>query len=588
MKFRVSVLLSGLLMANAVSAATAVNLQRQPAAYLNRYLAVQQRNVNSNTVQIKEIRTDFDFNQTSHTRIQQTYAGTPIWKATAVVHTPKATRQTNMLASMTRASTMNGVAYESLEKDLVNTPAYALTAAQKNKAVQQTKLQFAKKAGKPSFNFKEEPAKQIIFIDDNNQAHYAYLVSFYSDDGHSGAHRPTAIVDATTLNVYRTWDQVFTNHSRDLAAVKTAGAKFKTRTENNNNNNDEPELIEVVAGGVGGNEKMGEVIYDGTNEHQPALNVLAQEVEVEVTPGVNSTITICALMNKDIAVIDVSYSNQVVFDQCIRNPKQHNGIAWLSNDKQQTRWLSDEMNSGYSPSLDAFATASIIQNFYRDWYNIPALVEEDGVTPKQLIMRSHYGRSFDNAFWDGEVMTFGDGGKMFYPLTSLGVSAHEIGHGFTTQHSNIDGSFPQMAALHESFSDMAAAAIEFYQTKTNTWELGREIMKHEGAMRYLNNPTKDGRSIDHLKDFDDTEAHAGGGVTNKAFYLIATTKGWDTQKAFNIMVKANMHYWTSSMTTFADAACGVLSATRDYGYNIADVRVAFAKVGIDTDQCEVH
>jgi pseudolysin len=70
--------------------------------------------------------------------------------------------------------------------------------------------------------------------------------------------------------------------------------------------------------------------------------------------------------------------------------------------------------------------------------------------------------------------------------------------------------------------------------------------------------------------------------------LMATSKDWDVQKAFNVMVKANMNYWTSSMNTLTDAACGVLSATKDYGYSISDVRVAFTKVGVETDSCAVH
>ncbi|MFZ2314036.1 MAG: M4 family metallopeptidase [Gammaproteobacteria bacterium] len=137
----------------------------------------------------------------------------------------------------------------------------------------------------------------------------------------------------------------------------------------------------------------------------------------------------------------------------------------------------------------------------------------------------------------------------------------------------------------ESFSDMAAVATENYISGKNKWEIGREIKKDEGALRYLDNPRKDGRSIDNYKDFDDTEGHGAAGITNKAFYLLATSKGWTVRKAFNVMVKANMNYWTSSTKTFNEAACGVVAATKDYGYNVADVRVAFAKVGIDTDNC---
>jgi pseudolysin len=271
---------------------------------------------------------------------------------------------------------------------------------------------------------------------------------------------------------------------------------------------------------------------------------------------------------------------------CLSQPGLHNNLPWLSNDANGTRWNDDAMNGGFSPSLDAFYAGTIVQKLYHDWYGIPALIEDDGKTPMKLIMRVHYGRKFDNAYWDGKQMTFGDGGSMFYPLTSLDVGAHEISHGFTQQHSNIDGSFDQMGALHESFSDMAASAAEFYTSGKNTWKMGINITKGQGALRYMDNPKKDGSSLDNMNDFKaGMDPHLLAGVFNKAFYLIATTRGWDTHKAFDVMVKANMHYWNSSMQTFEEAACGVVSATRDYKYKVSDVRVAFTKVGVETDKC---
>ena len=51
--------------------------------------------------------------------------------------------------------------------------------------------------------------------------------------------------------------------------------------------------------------------------------------------------------------------------------------------------------------------------------------------------RIHFGQSFENAFWDGKVITFGDGQSKFYPLVSMDIMAHELGHGFTEQHSGL-------------------------------------------------------------------------------------------------------------------------------------------------------
>lgn len=555
--------LISMLLANYASAATRVELKHQAANYIKSYFATKS-GTKSNPYQLHKVRTDIDFNQMTHVRFQQMYSGIPVWNATSIIHLPKANNQLGLFANLNDKTTMSGVIYEELDQDLASTPTYALSDAQKEKAMQEAKLAFEKEISVVGLSYEKESVKTIVYIDDNTKAHYALLVSFYYDDGKTGAHRPTVIMDAESLQVYHTWDDVMTE--------------------------DSIEDTYVLAGGIGGNEKMGETIYDGADSHFPALKV--RKLDYQERPEMPSlpSFTMFALMNDDITIYDMSYANMawlLCFDKvCANSNAQHNNMYWLSNDHGGTRWNADEMNGGYSPSLDALYGATIVSNFYRDWYGVPALVKEDGQTPMKLIMRVHYGRNFDNAFWDGEQMTFGDGGALFYPLTSLDVAAHEISHGFTSQHSNIHLYEPQMAALHEAFSDEAAVTMRYYATGNTTWDFGRDIMKNEGAMRYLDNPKKDGRSIDNMKDFDATEAHGGAGIFNKAFYLIATTKGWDVRKAFNVMVKANMNYWTSSMTTLTEAACGVTSAARDYGYNTADVRVAFVKVGIDTADCD--
>lgn len=544
-------------LATATSAATRIDLQHQPVHYIKPYF-VQQLGASTNSYALHQVKQETDSNQMLHLRLQQYYQGVPVWHATSVIHLTASNPQKGLLSQLNAKTRMNGVVYEGLESDLAATPTYALSSAQKSKALQEAQYAFEKKVGAVGLSYQKESVQTIVYVDESKKAHYAFLISFYYDDGLTGAHRPNTIVDAETLQVYRTWDAVLNEGVMDS--------------------------IHVLAGGIGGNEKSGELIYDGAEGHLPAIHVKKFDFDMDYG-GATLLLTYCLLANEDITIYDMSYARTVM--SLCRENDAHQYVYWLSKDNGGTRWKEDSVNGGYSPSLDAFYGANIVKDFYQNWYGVPALVKDDGETPMPLVMRVHYGRNFDNAFWDGEQMTFGDGGAVFYPLTSLGITAHEISHGFTEQHANLDPSEPQMAALHEAFSDEAAVAMQYYATGRHTWDIGREVMKNEGALRYLDNPTKDGRSIDHMKDFDATEPHSGAGIFNKAFYLIATSKGWDIHQAFNVMVKANMHYWTSSMTTLAEAACGVTSATRDYGYNTSDVRVAFAKVGIDTAGCDI-
>src|SRR5690606_5006072 len=75
----------------------------------------------------------------------------------------------------------------------------------------------------------------------------------------------------------------------------------------------------------------------------------------------------------------------------------------------------------------------------------------------------HYGRLYDNAFWDGERMVFGDGdgdGEVFGRFTrSLSVIGHELTHGITQFASGLVYR-GQSGALNESVSDVFGALVE--------------------------------------------------------------------------------------------------------------------------------
>ena len=116
-------------------------------------------------------------------------------------------------------------------------------------------------------------------------------------------------------------------------------------------------------------------------------------------------------------------------------------------------------------------------------------------------------------------------------------------------------------------------------------------MKHYGTWR---KPSKDchGWPVGWLCSIDRADqygwglidVHHSSGVYNHFFYLLGTSNGWDTRKAFDVMVQANSNYWVST-ATFETAACGVISATKDLGYDLGAVQAAFKEVAIDTSKC---
>lgn len=102
----------------------------------------------------------------------------------------------------------------------------------------------------------------------------------------------------------------------------------------------------------------------------------------------------------------------------------------------------------------------------------------------------------DNAFWDGQRMTYGDGQTSFNPTTALDVVAHETGHGIMTFSAGF-GNTGENGALNEGFSDIWGAVIEHWAVANDpnkqTWLMGEQLMKNGAlCLRSLRNPKAEG------------------------------------------------------------------------------------------------
>jgi len=188
-----------------------------------------------------------------------------------------------------------------------------------------------------------------------------------------------------------------------------------------------------------------------------------------------------------------------------------------------------QINGAYSPLNDAHYFGGVVFNMYQAYMNTAPLTF-------QLSMRVHYSSGYENAFWDGSAMTFGDGATTFYPLVSLDVSAHEVSHGYTEQQSGLTYS-GQSGGINEAYSDIAGEAAEYYMKGSNDFLIGAQILKGTGALRYMDDPTRDGSSIGNAADYTSgMDVHHSSGVYNRAFYLLAPSPkcmAEPSQKAFS-------------------------------------------------------
>ncbi|GAB5538165.1 MAG: hypothetical protein Salg2KO_02680 [Salibacteraceae bacterium] len=139
----------------------------------------------------------------------------------------------------------------------------------------------------------------------------------------------------------------------------------------------------------------------------------------------------------------------------------------------------------------------------------------------KLLSYCSYNTNYSNAFWDGDRMTYGDGGA---PFQVIDVVGHEISHGLTSNTANLVYSY-ESGALNESFSDIFGAAVEFDAEGVNNgdWLMGED---RGSAIRSLSNPGLYGDPNTYYGNNwwfgagDNGGVHTNSGVQNFWYYLL--------------------------------------------------------------------
>ena len=198
----------------------------------------------------------------------------------------------------------------------------------------------------------------------------------------------------------------------------------------------------------------------------------------------------------------------------------------------------------------------------------------------------HYSNAYENAYWDGTEMTYGDGASTFKPLTALDVCGHEIGHAVCEKTANLTYS-NESGAMNEGFSDCWGASVEKYTvdkyalTGKSTWDIGEEIMKAGGALRSMSNPNQYSQPAYYKGKYwyagtsDNGGVHTNSGVLNYWYYLVAVGKtgtnevgnsfavtGLGLTDGAKILFRAESVYLTSS-ANYASARTATISAATD-------------------------
>ncbi|MEU2383481.1 M4 family metallopeptidase [Streptomyces sp. NPDC012461] len=224
-----------------------------------------------------------------------------------------------------------------------------------------------------------------------------------------------------------------------------------------------------------------------------------------------------------------------------------------------------------------------------------------------LVATVHYDRDYNNAFWNGEQMVFGDGdGEIFLDFTlPIDVIGHELAHGVTQHTANLDY-FGQSGALNESVSDVFGALIKQYslgQTAAEAdWLIGAGLLAPRVTGTALRSMKEPGTAYDDdvlgkdpqpatMDDYvrtgrDNGGVHINSGIPNHAFYLAATTLGghaWERagQIWYDVLTGGELRQ-DALFTDFATLTVKTARARFGQGEELLAVTKAWERVGVRT------
>ncbi|MEP3836413.1 MAG: M4 family metallopeptidase [Algibacter sp.] len=209
-------------------------------------------------------------------------------------------------------------------------------------------------------------------------------------------------------------------------------------------------------------------------------------------------------------------------------------------------------------ALDAHWGAEVVLDYWKAIHNRSSY---DNLGTK-VTNYVHYGDAYDNAFWNGTAMTYGDGSYQggqhpdgsFAPLTSMDVCAHEIGHGVCEFTADLVYQ-RESGAMNEGFSDIWAASVEAYvlseidnSLNYDPWGIGEQIDERDGGLQPGEEGSRALRWMDDPKAAGDPDCYGGAnwiepecgtptlandqcgvhtnsGVLNKWYYLLVAGSG---------------------------------------------------------------
>ncbi|MEI6089847.1 MAG: M4 family metallopeptidase [bacterium] len=234
-----------------------------------------------------------------------------------------------------------------------------------------------------------------------------------------------------------------------------------------------------------------------------------------------------------------------------------------------------------------------VYDYYKNTHNRNS-IDDKGMSIFAIIHVTDQGQTFDNAYWNGAFVVFGDGGQACKPWPgALDFIGHELTHGVVTFTVDLEYKF-QSGALNEALADWGGTMVD-----REDWKLGEDIARSSffptGCVRDMQDPHNQGQKGDnvwlpaHMNeiydltiDQDNGGVHYNCGIINKATYLIGNQITKD--KLEKIYYRVLFNKYLTKQAQFIDFRLGCVKAAGElYGNNSTEVNAvksAFDQVGI--------
>ena len=270
----------------------------------------------------------------------------------------------------------------------------------------------------------------------------------------------------------------------------------------------------------------------------------------------------------------------------------NNPVDQFGNWFDELTHVGSNNNTWNNPtSVSAHYNAGKAYEYFKNTFGRNAIDGQGSTIWSIINVTDDNDQNFDNAFWNGSAMFYGNGNQQFNDLPkAIDVAAHEMAHGVNQHSANLIYEF-QPGALSESFSDVFGIMVD-----RNDWKVGEDIVTSffpSGTMRDMQYPNNGGNTLgdpgwqpNRMAQYanlnanqDNGGVHINSGIPNRAFVLFAQQVGKDV--AEQVYYHALTNYLTQQ-SQFVDCRAAVMQSALDlYDATVQGAAAsAFDTVGI--------